>query len=221
MDQSRSSKHLLTGLFSLPNKFLNFFVRWSLFDFVLDYFFKVDFLEILAIFVEWKVLADDICLGFRWKFIRPRCHFLVKHYPLHTAKYATGFLISDWLSSSWHGIDISTAITFWLSWKKCWRKDTPHCVRGWGKEHRERENEKWEQKRELEIKLLLGLGFIFIVPVTKLVARSPLTSQVYMNIDFKRGEYNIFLRIYYLGRISFLADCFILHIYMTWDTKKS
>ena len=71
------------------------------------------------------------------------------------------------------------------------------------------------------MKLLLGLGFIFIVPVTKLVARSPLTSQVYMNIDFKRGEYNIFLRIYYLGRISFLADCFILHIYMTWDTKKS
>ena len=65
------------------------------------------------------------------------------------------------------------------------------------------------------MKLLLGLGFIFIFPVTKLVARSPLTSQVYMNIDFKRGEYNIFLRIYYLSRISFLADCFILHIYMT------
>ena len=108
VDQSRSSKHWLTGLFSLPNKFLNFFVRWSLFDFVLDYFFKVDFLEILAIFVEWKILAVDLCLGFRWKFIRPRCHFLVKHYPLHTAKYATGFLISDWLSSSWHGIDIYT-----------------------------------------------------------------------------------------------------------------
>lgn len=46
-------------------------------------------------------------------------------------------------------------------------------------------------KRELEMKLLLGLGFIFIFSVTKLVARSPLTSQVYMDIDFKRGEYNI------------------------------
>lgn len=70
---------------------------------------------------------------------------------------------------------------------------TLHCERGWGNEHGERENEKWQQKRELEMKLLLG--FIFIFPVTKLVARSPLTSQVYMNIDFKRGEYNIFLRI--------------------------
>ena len=95
---------------------------------------------------------------------------------------------------------------------------TLHCERGWGNEHGERENEKWKQKRELEMKLLLG--FIFIFPVTNLVARSPLTSQLYMNIDFKRGEYNIFLRIYYLSRISFLADCFILHIYMTWDTKK-
>ena len=96
---------------------------------------------------------------------------------------------------------------------------TLHCERGWGNEHGERENEKWQQKRELEMKLLLG--FIFIFAVTKVVARSPLTSQVYMNIDFKRGEYNIFLRICYLSRISFLADCFILHIYMTWDTKKN
>ena len=55
------------------------------------------------------------------------------------------------------------------------------------------------------MKLLLGLGFIFIVPVTKLVARSPLTSQVYMNIDFKRGEYNIFLRILILPRPDFLS----------------
>lgn len=95
---------------------------------------------------------------------------------------------------------------------------TLHCERGWGNEHGERENEKWQQKRELEMKLLLG--FIFIFAVTKVVARSPLTSQVYMNIDLKRGEYNIFLRICYLSRISFLADCFILHIYMTWDKKK-
>jgi len=108
VDPSQSSKHWLTGFFSLPNKFLNFFVRSSLFDFVLDNFFKFDFLEILAIFIEWKVLAVNICLGFRRKFIRPRWHFLVKHYPLHTAKYATGFLISDWLSSLWHGIDIYT-----------------------------------------------------------------------------------------------------------------
>lgn len=96
---------------------------------------------------------------------------------------------------------------------------TLHCERGWGNEHGERENEKWKQKRELEMKLFLG--FIFIFPVTNLVARSPLTSQLYMNIDFKRGDYNIFLRIYYLSRISFLADCFILHTYMTWDTKKN
>lgn len=142
--------------------------------------------------------------------------------PVAYRKICNGFL-DLWLAvffMTWNRYIHLIAITFWLSWKKCWRKYTPHWERGWGKEHGERENEKLEQKRELEMKLLLGLGFIFIFPVTKLVALSPLTSQAYMNIDFKRGEYNIFLRNYYLGRISFLADCFILHIYMTWDTKK-
>ena len=140
--------------------------------------------------------------------------------PAAYPKICNGFF-DFWLAvffMTWDRCIHLIAITFWLSCKKMLKEITLHCERGWGNEHGERQNEKWEQKRELEMKLLLG--FIFIFPVTKPVARSPLTSQLYMNIDFKRGEYNIFLRIYYLGRISFLADCFILHIYMTWDTKK-
>lgn len=113
----RSSQHWLTGLFFLlsATTFLSFFVRSRHFDFVLCYVFNFDSIEVrmvvetrvlrcclkmlLIFFVKWKVVAVVICFVFGGKMKRPRASpgFWGKYYPLHTAEYATVFLLSDWL----------------------------------------------------------------------------------------------------------------------------
>lgn len=84
VDPFWSLQHGLAGLFLFP--LTNRYICCSLFDFVLDYSFKFDFLGVwmvvktgvlwcfvklcLALFVEWKVFSVGIWFVFGWKMSR-------------------------------------------------------------------------------------------------------------------------------------------------------
>ena len=113
----RSSQHWLTGLYLLLSAitFLSFFVRSRHFDFFLCYFFNFDSIEVRMV-VETRVFAVLFkdASGIFCKVKSCGCHYLLCLWrknekaasiagilgeipPLHTAEYATVFLLSDWL----------------------------------------------------------------------------------------------------------------------------